>query len=140
MKPALGAITLGVADLERSLRFYRDGLGLPTDGIIGTEFAGSATEPAGAVAMFRFENGIILSLYPATELSKDAGGAPHASGGISLGHFVDSRAEVDALLERAEQAGGTRLAGPHERPWGIYAGYFADPDGHRWEVVHFLPR
>ena len=138
MQPAIHAITLGVADLDRALAFYRDGLGLQTEGIVGTEFAGSDTEPAGAVAMFTLAGGLVLSLYPATELAKDAGDSTaRTAGAVSLGHFVDRREKVDELLDRAARGGGTAL-GTHERPWGIYAGYFADPDGHRWEVVHFL--
>jgi catechol 2,3-dioxygenase-like lactoylglutathione lyase family enzyme len=141
MKPRINAITLGVADLERAVRFYRDDLGLPTGGIIGTEFAGSASEPAGAVAMFNLDGNLILALYPRSELAKDAGVDPRSLAGsaVSLGQAVPSREDVDALLASAQRAGGTVTAPPHERPWGIYSGYFRDPDGHLWEVMHFLP-
>ncbi|HTW12452.1 MAG TPA: VOC family protein [Solirubrobacteraceae bacterium] len=141
MKPSINAITLGVDDLERAVRFYRDGLGLPTNGIFGTEFAGSADEPSGAVAMFTLENGLILAVYPRSELAKDARvdqGSVLGSG-VSIGHAVGSRSEVDALLAAAERAGAVITVPARERPWGIYAGYFRDPDGHLWEILHFLP-
>jgi uncharacterized protein len=143
MQPRVNVITLGVADLERSLAFYRDGLGLSTEGVIGTEFPGDERQPAGAVAMFPLDGGLTLALYPAAELAKDAGtdavaGQEDRPAAFSLGHVVDSRAEVDAVLRQAATAGGRVLGEAHERPWGIYSGYFADPDGHLWEAVHFL--
>ncbi len=130
-------ITLAVGDLDRALRFYRDGLGLESPGVIGTEFEGSDTEPAGAVAMFQLEGGLVLALYPRSELAKDASIplGPPKPGEFSIGHFVGSREEVDALLARAEAAGATLRGEPHDRPWGIYSGYFQDPDGHLWEIV-----
>lgn len=136
------AITLGVDDLERALAFYRDGLGLPTSGITGTQFAGDETTAAGAVVMFTLDDGLILSLYPRSELAKDAGVAATetAGSGISIGHFVDSRAEVDHVLELAARAGGSIPKPAHERPWGIYSGYFRDLDGHLWEIIHFPGR
>jgi len=128
---------LGVDDLDRALAFYRDGLGLESPGIVGTEFAGDAENPAGAVAMFRLHGGLILALYPRAELAKDAKVPPGTpkTGAFSLGHAVASRAEVDALLARAEAAGATLTGAPHDRAWGIYTGYFRDPDGHLWEVL-----
>lgn len=139
MRPHIHVVTLGVEDLERAVRFYRDGLGFTTDGIVGAQHVGSADEPAGAAAMFTLDDGLILSLYPRTELAKDAHleAGSLAGFGFSLGHMVSSRAEVDALLERAGQAGATLTAPPHERPWGIYSGYFRDLDGHLWEVIYF---
>lgn len=137
MKPRLDVITIAVRDLERSLAFYRDGLGLPTQGIVGTDFKGTETEPAGAAAFFELQGGLILALYPRKELAKDAnlpGGAP-SSIEFSLGCLVDSRGAVDALLAQAEAAGATVTDKPHDRPWGIYSGYFKDPDGHLWEVI-----
>jgi uncharacterized protein len=132
-------ITLGVEDLERALSFYREGLGMPSKGITGTQFAGDEKNPAGAVAMFNLNDGLILSLYPRSELAKDAGVDPsHIAGsGISIGHLVDSRADVDRVLELAGRAGASVLGQAHERPWGIYSGYFSDPDGHLWEIIHF---
>ncbi|MFF3227216.1 VOC family protein [Nocardia suismassiliense] len=140
MEVGIAAVTLGVDDLERSLRFYREGLGLSSEGIIGTEFARDASVPGGAVAMFTLGNGLILSLYGRADLALDAGIAAERVAGspMSLGMFVDSREDVDRMLERAEQAGGRIVRAPLERPWGIYAGYFADPDEHLWEAVYFL--
>jgi catechol 2,3-dioxygenase-like lactoylglutathione lyase family enzyme len=137
MQPRVHVITLGVSDLERALAFYREGLGLESPGVGGTEFVGDETTPAGAVAMFELEGGVILALYPRAELMKDANlplGA-QKTGEFSLGHLVGSRAEVDALLAEAEAAGATLTDRPHERPWGIYSGYFRDLDGHLWEII-----
>jgi hypothetical protein len=137
MRPRIHVITLAVGDLDRALQFYRDGLGLDSPGVTGTEFAGDDTTPAGAVAMFQLEGGLILALYPRTELAKDADVplGPPSSGEFSLGHAVGSKAEVDAVLAQAEAAGATLTAQPHDRPWGIYSGYFRDLDGHLWEIV-----
>jgi uncharacterized protein len=117
--------------------FYRDGLGLESPGITGTQFEGDDSNPAGAVVMFRLERGLILALYPRSELAKDADipPGPAQSGEFSLGQLVPSRTDVDALLGRAKAAGAT-VSEPHDRPWGIYSGYFRDPDGHLWEVIH----
>jgi catechol 2,3-dioxygenase-like lactoylglutathione lyase family enzyme len=136
MDARIDVITLGVDDLERALRFYRD-LGFATEGIIGTEFPGGPDEPAGAAVMFRLRSGLTLALYPRTELAKDAEvPLPDPStGGFSIGWFVATDAEVDALLARAEAAGATLTDTAHERPWGLYSGYFRDLDGHLWEVV-----
>jgi uncharacterized protein len=129
-------LTLGVANLERSLAFYRS-LGLESPGVIGTEFVGDAATPGGAAAMFELEGGLMLSLYGRADLAMDANATFDApgSGEFSIGHLVDSRAEVDALLARAQAAGATLTEKPHERPWGIYSGYFRDPDGHLWEII-----
>ena len=137
MQPRIDVITLAVSDLGRALEFYRDGLGLESTGVIGTEFAGDETNPAGAVAMFHLHGGLILALYPRTELAKDANvpfGPPKA-GEFSIGHAVAGKAEVDALLAEAEAAGATVTDRPHDRPWGIYSGYFRDLDGHLWEIM-----
>jgi uncharacterized protein len=137
VRARIHVITLAVADLERALVFYRDGLGLPTDGVTGTQFVGSDVEPAGSVVMFHLDSGLILALYPRTELAKDAS-VPYGeekTGEFSIGHAVESRAAVDELLARAEASGATLTAPPSERPWGIYSGYFLDPDGHLWEVM-----
>jgi uncharacterized protein len=83
--------------------------------------------------MFRLAGGQILALYPRSELAKDAGILPGPARS-SLGHIVPTRKEVDALLAKAKAAGApvTEL---HDRPWGIYSGYFRDPDGHLWEII-----
>jgi catechol 2,3-dioxygenase-like lactoylglutathione lyase family enzyme len=128
-------LTLGVADLERALAFYR-ALGLESPGVIGTQFEGDETTPAGAAARFELRGGLLLMLYPRSELAKDANvRLESTTGASSIGHFVASRAEVDAVLARAEAAGATLTDEAHERPWGIYSGYFRDPDGHLWEII-----
>lgn len=137
MKPQIGVVTLGVDDLDRSLAFYRDGLGLPTKGITAEEFEGDDTNPAGAIVMFHLEGGLILALYPRSELAKDA---HHAMGvpsptEFSLGYLASSKDEVDQILNQAKVAGATLTDAAHDRPWGIYSGYFKDPDGHLWEVI-----
>ena len=137
MEPRIHVITLAVDDLERGLAFYRDGLGLSSPGIVGTAFRGSRGAAAGAVAMFELAGGLVLALYPRTELAKDASvpvGAPK-TGEFSIGHIVRERSDVDALLAQARQAGATLTYDAHERAWGIYSGYFRDPDGHLWEII-----
>ncbi|HET8906668.1 MAG TPA: VOC family protein [Ktedonobacterales bacterium] len=137
MKPRIHVITLAVSDLNRALAFYRDGLGLESEGVIGTEFAGDETTAAGATATFNLHGGLILALYPRTELAKDATipFGPPKVGEFSIGHAVASKAAVDALLAQAAAAGATLTDQPHDRPWGIYSGYFRDLDGHLWEIV-----
>jgi catechol 2,3-dioxygenase-like lactoylglutathione lyase family enzyme len=137
MQPRIHVITLAVSDLDRALAFYRDGLGFETPGVIGTEFAGDDTTPSGAVAMFKLQGGLILAVWPRTELAKDANVplGPAQSGEFSIGHAVAGRAEVDALLAQAEAAGATLTDQAHDRAWGIYSGYFRDLDGHLWEVM-----
>jgi catechol 2,3-dioxygenase-like lactoylglutathione lyase family enzyme len=131
MKPRITVITLGVDDLERSLRFYRDGLGLKTEGIIGKEFE------HGAVAFFDLQAGLRLALWPRKSLSHDSGvpqSTPSATD-MSLGHNVSSKTEVDAVMAQAQGAGATIDKPAHDTFWGGYAGYFQDPDQHLWEVV-----
>ena len=130
-------MTLAVADLERALTFYRDGLGLASSGIIAAELRDEASGASGAVALFNLDGGLILSLYPRTDLAKDAGVAVDATSRteFSLGHGVGSREQVDAVLARPQAAGARVTGGPRERPWGIYSGYFEDPDDHLWEVL-----
>ena len=137
MQARVHAITLAVNDLDAALVFYRDGLGLDSPGVIGAEFTGDEANPAGAAAMFQLEGGLILALYPRTELAKDANIplGPPKTGEFSIGHAVASKAEVDALLVRANEAGATITVPGHDRPWGIYAGYFRDLDGHLWEIM-----
>ncbi len=137
MEPRIHVITLSVSDLDRALAFYRDGLGLESPGVVGTEFTGDGENPAGAVAMFHLQGGLILALYPRRELAKDANVSfgPPKTGEFSIGHAVASKAEVDSLLAQAEAAGATATDKPHDRPWGIYSGYFRDLDGHLWEIM-----
>lgn len=131
MKPRITVLTLAVDDLERAVAFYRDGLGFPTDGIIGTEFE------HGAVAFFDLENGLRLALWRREDLAHDAGlpTSPRSSTEFSLGHNVNTRAEVDRVMEAARAAGAEIVRPAQETFWGGYAGYFRDPDGHLWEVV-----
>ena len=131
MKPRITVITLGVDDLERSLRFYRDGFGLKTEGIIGREFE------HGAVAFFDLQAGLKLALWPRQSLAHDAGiplAQPSATE-FTIGHNVSSRAEVDQVMEQAKKAGAVIVKPAGETFWGGYAGYFQDPDRHIWEVV-----
>lgn len=136
MKPRVNVITLAVDDLERALVFYRDGVGLQTNGIVASDLVDQKTGAAGAIVIFRLESGLILALYPRSELAKDAAVAvgPPQIGEFSLGQLVASRAEVDRILRQAAAAGAV-VTPPHERPWGIYSGYFRDPDGHLWEII-----
>ena len=131
MRPSVRVITLGVDDLERSLTFYRDGLGLPTDGIVGEEFE------HGAVVFFDLAGGLILALWPTASLSKDANIEASRSrlGAVSMGHIARSKEEVDEVLEAARRAGATVTNPANDRFWGGYSGYFHDPDGHLWEVA-----
>jgi catechol 2,3-dioxygenase-like lactoylglutathione lyase family enzyme len=130
-------VTLGVDDLERSVAFYRDGLGWQTEGIVARELHDEITGADGTIALFVLETGLLLALYERLNLAKDADvpPGPQSSTEFSLGVPAHSRDEVDRLLAQAAGAGGTITAPAHVRPWGIYSGYFADPDGHLWEIV-----
>lgn len=131
MKPRISLITIGVDDLERALAFYRDGLGLPTQGIIGTEFE------YGAVAFFDLNAGLKLAIWQRTNIAYDSGvplGAP-SSTEFTLGHNVASKAEVDTVMEQARKAGAVIVKSAQDAFWGGYSGYFKDPDGHLWEVA-----
>ena len=131
MKPRITLITLGVDDLDRAVAFYRDGLGLPTAGIIGQEFE------YGAVAFFELASGLRLALWPRQSLSHDSGlpVGPHSATEFCLAHNVSSRAEVDAVMEEARRAGATIVKAAQPTFYGGYAGYFQDPDRHLWEVA-----
>lgn len=131
MKPRITVITLGVADLEKSLVFYRDGLGLPTQGITGTEFE------HGAVAFFDLSAGLKLAIWPRTSLAHDSGLAlcPISATELSIGHNVSSKDEVDVVMEQARRAGAIIVKSAQDTFWGGYAGYFQDPDQHLWEIV-----
>lgn len=130
MKARITVLTLGVADLERAVTFYRDGLGLATEGIIGTE------HEYGAVAFFRLQDGLQLALWPFTSIAKDTGlPAGHGAPAFTIGHNVNSRGEVDGVMDRAATAGATIIKPAQDTFYAGYAGYFQDPDGHLWEVV-----
>ena len=131
MKPRVTLITLCVDDLDRSLRFYRDGLGLTSEGIIGKDFE------HGAVAFFNLQPGLKLAVWPRKSLAHDSGlplGGPSATE-FSLGHNVESKAEVDAVMAQAKAAGAVIVKSAQDTFWGGYAGYFQDPDQHLWEVT-----
>lgn len=131
MKPRISLITLAVEDLTRSVAFYRDGLGLPTRGIMGTEFE------IGAVVFFDLESGIKLAIWPRTSLAADSGLsiASISTGSFTLAHNVDSEIEVDEMMAQAERAGAKIVKTAQRAFWGGYAGYFQDPDGHLWEIA-----
>lgn len=131
MKPRITVITLGVDDLEKSLVFYRDGLGLPTQGIVGTEFE------HGAVAFFDLQPGLELAIWSRDNLAHDATilKTAHSPTEFSLGHNVGSQQEVDAVMEQATRAGAKIIKSAGKTFWGGYAGYFQDPDGHLWEIA-----
>ena len=131
MRPRITVITVGVDDLERALRFYRDVLGLPTQGIVGAEYE------HGAVAFFDLQAGVKLAIWPRRSIAHDAGlpERPPSPTDFTLGHNVASREEVDAVMEQARNAGATIVRQAHDTFWGGYAGYFQDPDGHLWEIV-----
>jgi len=131
MKPRLSVITLGVADLEAAVAFYRDGLGLPTEGIVGREYE------HGAVAFFELQPGLGLALWAQDDIAHDTGLArtPQSPTAVTLGHNVASREEVEAVMAQAERAGARIVKPSGETFYGGYAGYFQDLDGHVWEVV-----
>jgi catechol 2,3-dioxygenase-like lactoylglutathione lyase family enzyme len=131
MKARITLITLGVDDLEKAVAFYRDGLGLATKGIVGTQFE------YGAVAFFELQAGLKLALWPRASLAHDVGisASPPSATELSIGHNVGSKAEVDAVMEQARKAGARILKPARETFWGGYSGYFQDPDGHLWEVT-----
>lgn len=131
MQARITLLTLAVRDLAAAVAFYRDGLGWPTDGIVGTEFA------HGAVAFFDLQGGLRMALWSRASLAHDTGlplEAPCATG-FSLGHNVGSAREVDAVMAQATAAGARMVKPAQATFWGGYAGYFQDPDGHLWEVA-----
>lgn len=138
MKPRISIITICVDDLERALSFYRDGLGLPTEGIIGKQFE------HGAVAFFDLQAGVKLAVWPRDSLAHDTGipRSTHTSPDFTLGHNVLSETEVDTVMAQAMKAGAKIVKPAQKTFWGGYAGYFQDPDGHLWEIAFnpdFLP-
>jgi uncharacterized protein len=124
MEQRLSLVTLGVADLERSRRFYEDGLG----------WRRGNNHPE--VVFFQI-GGAVLALWRRDALAQDAGlpDAGSGFGGITLAYNARTREEVDAVLAEAEAAGANILKPAEDAFWGGYSGYFADPDGHVWEVA-----
>jgi uncharacterized protein len=131
MKPRITLLTLGVDDLDRAVRFYRDGLGLNTQGIVGTQFE------YGAVAFFDLQRELKLALWPRKSIAHDTGISVGKASptDFTIGHNVSSKAEVDAVMEQAKRAGAHIVKAAQDTFWGGYAGYFQDPDGHLWEVA-----
>jgi catechol 2,3-dioxygenase-like lactoylglutathione lyase family enzyme len=131
MKPRITVLTLGVDDLEKAVAFYRDGLGWQTAGIVGKEFE------HGAVAFFQLSSGVQLALWARDDIAHDTGLTKSARSPteFTLGHNVNSAQEVDAAMARAQKAGARLIKKADKTFYGGYAGYFADPDGHVWEVV-----
>lgn len=131
MKPIITVITLGVDDLDRALRFYREGLDFPTPGIIGQDFA------FGAVVFIDLQPELRLALWPRKSIAHDTGLtlSPACATEMTLGHNVASKTEVDSIMATAKLAGATIVKPAHETFLGGYAGYFQDPDKHVWEIV-----
>lgn len=131
MKARVNVITLGVNDLEIALEFYRDGLGFPTEGIVGKEFE------HGAVAFFDLQSGLKLAIWKREDIAYEAKvtKTPTSPTEFTIGHNVNSKEEVDKVLEQAKNAGATITDPAHDTFWGGYSGHFQDPDGHLWEVV-----
>jgi hypothetical protein len=131
MQPLVTLVTLGVDDLEKSLRFYRDGLGLATEGIVGQQFE------HGAVAFFQLQSGLRLAIWPRKSIAHDTGLAvsPRSATEFTLAHNVRSKGEVDGVMAQAKAAGATIVKPASDTFWGGYTGYFHDPDGHVWEVA-----
>lgn len=131
MKPRISVLTIAVTDLERSLEFYRDGLGLPTQGIVGREFE------HGAVAFFELSGGLKLAIWAHDDIAHDTGlpKTPVSSTSFTIGHNVGRREEVDAVMDQAARAGADIIKPAGDTFYGGYAGYFRDPNGHLWEVV-----
>jgi uncharacterized protein len=131
MNPRITLITLGVDNLERAVSFYRDGMGLKTEGIVGEQFED------GAVAFFDLQPGLRLALWPRKSLAKDAGLAVGARSPaeVALAHNVSSAAEADVVMAQAQRAGALIVKPAQKTFWGGHAGYFQDLDGHLWEVA-----
>ena len=126
VQPRLNLVTLGVADLARATAFYRDGLGWPL-----------SRASVGDLALFKLSTGTALALYPRHLLAQDAQ-VPDSGGfgGITLAQNLASPREVDEGLAAAVRAGGRLLKAACQAHWGGYSGYFADPDGHPWELAY----
>ncbi len=131
MEPRFAVLTIGVDDLERAYKFYHDGLGFPSKGIVGKEFE------HGEVAFFEMKSGVILAIYSRKNLAWDANVPLSARSSVefSIGYNVKDSAEVDSVLELAKRAGAKIVKPGQKAFWGGYHGYFEDPDGHLWEVL-----
>ncbi len=122
MEQRLSVVTLGVKDLAAARRFYADGLGWTP-----------AMEAGGEVVFFNLAPGVVLGLYD--DLSRDSGTEGRGPGLTSISQNVADKAQVDEVLATAERAGATVTKPAHDTAWGGRSGYFADPDGHLWEIA-----
>ena len=125
MESRLNIVTLGVRDLGKAISFYRDGLGWP-----------QSNASVGDFAIFKLATGTALALYPRHLLAIDANAEDRGGfGGVTLAQNVTDKTTVDRVLAQAVKAGGVLLKAAVEAEWGGYSGYFADPDGHPWEIA-----
>ncbi|QHW33828.1 VOC family protein [Paenibacillus rhizovicinus] len=131
MKPRITVLTLGVDDVERALKFYQEGLGFPTEGIVGTEFE------HGTVAFFDLQEGLRMAIWKRKDIAFDTNLIQTMTSPteFTIGHNVGTIEEVDLVMEQAKKAGATITVPAHSTFWGGYSGYFQDPDGHLWEIV-----
>ncbi len=131
MEPKFSILTLGVDDLERSFKFYHEGLGFPSKGIVGKEFE------RGEAAFFDLQNGLKLAIYSRENLSWDSKVKKSNPSAIefSIGYMAKDKDEVDAVMELAKKAGAVIVKPAEKAFWGGYSGYFHDPDGHLWEIL-----
>jgi len=132
MEARFTILTLGVDDLERSYRFYHEGLGLESKGIVGKEFE------HGEVAFFDLKNGMSLALYARDNLAWDSQlkKSESSSTEFSVGYNTRSETEVDTIMAQAKKAGAKIVKPAQKTFWGGYGGYFQDPDGHLWEIAY----
>lgn len=132
MKQRINLLTLGVSDLKKSMKFYQEGFGWQTQGIVGTEFEN------GAVVLFKLDNGRMLCLYERKNLAWDSNlkPQPESATEFSIGYFVNSDKEVDAIIKQAQKAGAKVTKSAQKAFWGGYHGYLQDIDGHLWEIGH----
>lgn len=132
MRQRLNLLTLGVSDLRKSIAFYQKGLGWQTRGIVGEEYEN------GAVVLFELDNGMMLCLYERKNLAWDSNLKlePESATEFSIGYFVNSNNEVDAIMKQAAKAGAKITKSAQKAFWGGYHGYFQDIDGHLWEIGH----
>ena len=135
-EPHIDVITLAVGDLDRSLAFYRDGLGLETTGVVATEFVDEETSAAGAIVIFRLRGGLVLALYPAANSPRTPTFPSDHRRRASSASDNSSRTEPRSMRCSAKPNRPGRLSlGDPTIALGIYSGYFRDPDGHLWEII-----
>lgn len=138
MQPRINSIILAVDNLERAIEFYSKGLGLHTEGIMGSDLQDALTGAHGTICFFHLQNNLLFGLYERADLAKDAYIKQDSSSSteFSLGYFVSDKSQVEEVLKQAEIAGATLTGKPYDRPWGVYSAYFKDLDGHLWEIIY----